>query len=190
MVGADTCSSERPEKRVAKLIEHIRAVRRIKGLQGAKIVFAPESNLGSEGIWIANELGNQGVRNCFCLMEDARGNEGVRMDESFKKEMYMSTNALLNYHLVRWHPMMASVSEDEKLSAPAMRKLIIDELCGYQRQLVFSKTDPYAQPKERFTGKLTGGDDHSIAFQIAYKAYEFWSVKSDFYSRLKPLGAK
>ena len=165
-------------------------MRRIRGLEGAKVVFAPESNLGSEGIWIANELGNQGVKNCFCLMEDARGNEGVRMSEEFKKEMYMSTNALLNYRLVRWHQMMASVSEDEKFSAPAMRKLVIDELCGYQRQLVFSKNDPYAQPKERFTGKLTGGDDHSIAFQIAYKAFEFWSVKADFYSRLKALGAK
>jgi len=164
-------------------------VRSIPGLETSKIVFCPESNLGSEGKRIAQDLARAQVKNCYCLMEDVRGNEGVRMTDEFKKEMYLSTNALLLYRRIRWHPLMKSVSEDEKFSAPRMRKLVIDELCGYQRQLVYSKADPLAPPKERFTGKVGGTqcDDHCIALQICYKAMEFWCSKPDFYNRLKPL---
>ena len=188
-MAADLCTSERPEKQVDKLIQHINAVRSIDGLQTAKIVFSPESNLGSEGKRIAQDLSRAGVKNCYCLMEDVRGNEGVRMTEEFKKEMYLSMNALLLYRRVRWHPMMKSVSDDEKFSAPRMRKLIIDEMCGYQRQLVYSKVDPLAPPKERFTGKIGGVacDDHCITMQICFKSMEFWTSKPDFYSKLKPL---
>lgn len=188
-MAADLCSSERPEKQAAKLVQHIAAVRSIPGLQTAKIVFCPESNLGSEGKRFAQDLSREGVRNCFCLMEDVRGNEGVRMTDEFKKEMWMSTNALLLYRRIRWHQCMVSISDDEKFSAPRMRKLIIDELCGYQRQLIYSKSDPLAPPKERFTGKIGGVacDDHCIALQIAYKAMEFWTAKPDFYQKLKPL---
>jgi hypothetical protein len=183
------CSSERPETQVKKLIDHIRAVRRLPGLQTAKVVFCPESNLGSEGKRIAQDLSREQIRNCWCLMEDVRGNEGVRMTEEFKKEMYLTTNALLLYRRIRWHPLMTSVSEDEKHGPQAMRKLIIDEVCGYQRQLIYSKTDPLAPPKERFTGKIGGTscDDHCIALQICYKAMEFWRSKPDFYARLKSL---
>lgn len=164
-------------------------MRSIDGLQTAKIVFCPESNLGSEGKRIAADLGRAKIRNCFCLMEDTKGNEGVRMTDEFKKAMYLSMNALLLYRRVRWHPMMKSVSDDEKYSAPRMRKLLIDELCGYQRQLVYSKNDPLAPPKERFTGKIGGVacDDHCIALQILYKSMEFWCSRPEFYKQLKPL---
>lgn len=121
-------------------------------------------------------------------MEDVRGNEGVRMSAPFKKEMWMSTNALLLQKKVRFHPMMVSVSEDENMGPEAMRKLLIDELCGYQRKLDYNQSDPLQPPKERFTGKIGGScDDHCIAFQVCYKSAEKWNAKSDFYSQLKPL---
>jgi len=189
IVGADSCKSERPEEQAARLVAHIRAVRSLRGLEGARIVFCPESNLAHEGKRIAQDLARERVREVYCLMEDVKGNEGVRTTEALKKEMVISFGALLRQHRVRWHPKMACVSrsEHENYSPESMRKLIIDELAAYQREIKPNKTNPNAPPREIFSGKLSGCDDHCIAIQLCHKAVEFWHANQDFYRRLRPL---
>lgn len=192
IVGIDSCRSDRPENQEKKLVAHLRAVRSISGLQTARIVFCPESNLASEGKRITADLARAGVDECYVLREDVRGNEGVRTTEHLKKDMWISFNRLLNERQVRWHPHLACVGSplndemNERYDAQKMRAMVIDELLAYQH-IIEPNKDPDKPPHEKFSGKLSGCDDHCIAVQLCYKAVEIWLNNQDFYSNLKPI---
>ena len=175
---------DRPDQQVAKLIEFIHAVRRIRGLEQARVVFAPEANYAMEGRRLTIDLANAHVENVYALHEDVRGNEGIRMTEELKKEMVLSFNALLMQRKVRWHPFFVTVDSTPE----AQRKGTIDELACYQRQLIYNESDPCALPKERFTGKIGGKpDDRGLTIQMVQKTREFWLARPDFYSRIRPV---
>lgn len=170
-------------------MQHIKNVRKLRGLESARVVFCPESNLAHEGKRIAQDLARERVRNVWCIMEDGKRQEGVRMSESFKKECAISFSALLLQHRVQFHPRMVCISrgEYENYSPQSMRTLLIDEIAAYKRELRLNKTTPGAPAKEFFSGKLGGCDDHCIAVQLCYKAVEIWSANPDFYLRQRPL---
>ena len=151
-------------------------------------MFCPESNLANEGKRLTQDLIRLQVPNCYVIREDVRGNEGFRMTEDFKASMFISSNSIITHRRVLFHRLMASVSEDEKLNAEAMRHMIIDQLMAYQRMLVYNDSDPYSHPKVRYTGKIGSAcDDHCIAFQVCYKAMEMWHSRPEIYSRMKPI---
>jgi hypothetical protein len=155
-------------------------------LENAPIIIAPEANFCMEGKRIAMDIARAQVPDVYCLREDVRGNEGIRMSEDLKKEMVISFNAWLMGRRVRWHPYMVSVSKGS--NAEAQRKGLIDELARYQRELIYNERDPAAMPKERFHGKVGGAaDDRAIAIQIVEKAREFWLANPGFYSNLRAL---
>jgi hypothetical protein len=192
IVGIDSCRSDRPENQDKKLVAHLAAVRKIPGLETARIVFCPESNLASEGKRITADLARAGVAECYVLREDVRGNEGVRTTEHLKKDMWISFNQLLNDRRVRWHPRLACVGlptndeMNERYDAQKMRTMVIDELLAYQH-IVEPNKDPDKPPREKFSGKLSGCDDHCIAVQLCYKAVEIWLNNQDFYKNLRPI---
>jgi hypothetical protein len=166
------------------LVKMIHMIRRIRGLENADIIFSPEANYALDGKRLANELKLARIEGVYCLREDVRGNEGIRMTEFLKKEMVISFNALLMGHHLRWHPFMVSTSTD----AEVMRKRLIDEVARYQRQLIYNERDPAALPKEKFHGKVGGAsDDMAVTIQIVQKAYEFFRAKPEFYSQLRAL---
>jgi hypothetical protein len=184
VVGVAAVNQDRPDQQVAKLIEFINALHRIRGLEQARIIFSPEANYALEGRRLVIDLANAQVENVYALHEDVRGNEGIRMSEELKKEMVLSFNALLMQRKIRWHPYMVSIDSP----AETQRKGVIDELARYQRQLIYNENDACALPKERFTGKIGGTpDDRAITIQMVQKAREFWLARPDFYSRLRPI---
>lgn len=165
-------------------MKFINELRTLRGLETSRVVIAPEANYAMEGKRLAIALADAHVESVYCLREDVRGNEGIRMTEELKKEMVISFNALLMGHHVRWHPFMVSLGSEPE----AQRKGLTDELARYQRQLVYNENDPVALPKERFHGKVGGAaDDRAIAAQLLQKSREFWQAKPDFYNNLRPL---
>lgn len=150
-------------------------------------MFCPESNLGLEGIRIAQDLARAHLERCYVLMEDKRGSEGIRMTEELKKELYMTFQALMTQRRIAWHPMMICCGDDGE-TPESMRKMLIDELFAYQRRLKHDEANPDKPPREFFSGKYTGkGDDLCIAAQLCFKGAEFWNSKPDFYNNLKPI---
>lgn len=163
-------------------------MRRIRGLELADVVFCPESNYANEGKRIAVQLAQAQIDRVYCLREDTRGNEGIRVTEDLKAEMVVSFNALIMGRHVRFHPYTVSVSSGESKSSEGMRKRLIDEIARYQRQIIPNERDPCALPKIRHTGKIGGAtDDLCITIQLLQKAKEFWFAKSAFYNNLRPL---
>ena len=166
------------------MVAFIQALRSLRGLETSRVVIAPEANYAMEGKRIAMDVARARVEGVYCLREDVRGNEGIRMTEALKKEMVLSFNALLMGHHVRWHPFMVALGS----GAEEQRKGLVDELARYQRQLIYNERDPAALPKERFHGKIGGApDDRAIAVQLVQKSREFWLAKPEFYSNLRPL---
>jgi hypothetical protein len=190
IVGADSCTGKRPETQALRLVQHMEAVRKLRGLEGSRIVFCAESNLAFEGKRIAQDLARERVKHVYCLHEDKQ-DEGIRTTEALKKEMAISMGALLLQQKLRFHRQMVCISnspeEHEQHTPASMRKLIIDQLNAYSRELEPSKSNIYLPPKERYSGKRSGADDHAIALQINWKAKERWDCNKAFYSRLRPL---
>lgn len=188
IVGADSCQTQEPEEQVERLVNHIAAVRSLRGLSLAKIVFCPESNLAWEGKRIAGDLARKRIPNVFVLKED-KNRVGVRTTDVLKKEMVVSFNRLLIENRVRFHPRMicTSITEQENLTPDKMRDMLIKQLGQYTRELRINKKDPSKPPTEVFSGKMAGPDDHCIALQLSYKAVEFWFANINHYRHAAPL---
>ena len=138
-------NTDRPEAQAASVVKFVTELRTLKGLETSDVVIAPEANFAMEGKRICIDIANAHIERVYCLREDVRGNEGIRMTEDLKKEMVISFNALLMGHHVRWHPYMVAIGGE----APVERKGLIDELARYQRQLIYKENDPISLPKER-----------------------------------------
>ena len=100
IVAVDICRSKRPEEQATRVVEHILRYRKLPGLEFSSTVFCPESNLGLEGIRIAQDLARAHLERCYVLMEDKRGSEGIRMTEELKKELYMTFQALMTQRML------------------------------------------------------------------------------------------
>lgn len=171
-----------------RLVNHIAALRSIRGLGLAKIVFCPESNYAFEGRRIASDLARKRIPNVFVLSED-KNRIGVRTSDVLKKEMAVKFNRLLNERRVRFHPRMicTSITESENLTPDKMRDMLIKQLGQYTRELRPNRTDPSKPDKEIYSGKAAGPDDHCIAIQLCYKAVEFWFSNINHYKNAAPL---
>jgi hypothetical protein len=187
---------------------HMEAVRRLRGLESSRIVFCAESNLAFEGKRIAADLARERVREVYCIREDKK-DEGIRTTELLKKEMAIAMNALLLQNRLMFHRQMVCVSNDpneaEQHTPSSMRKLIIDQLDAYSRELVPNRSNTDLPNKEKYTGKRSGADDHAskrdcnnrvsltfvwrttVALQICWMAKEKWEGNKEFYSRMRPL---
>lgn len=170
---------------------HMEAVRKLRGLETSRIVLCPESNLALEAKRIAQDLARERVRDVYCLREDVRRGEGVRMSEVFKKELAIGFGALLLQHRVRWHPQMVCVTSSHKdaehFSPEQMRSKIIDQLAAYKKEMQPNKSNPGLPAREFYTGKRSGEDDHCIATQICFKSIELWHNNRHFYQSMRPL---
>ena len=145
------------------LINHIQAVRRIDGLQSARIIFVPESNLAFEGIWLEQELHRSGLKS-VCVMREDENRAGVRINKEYKKMMAMSLNYKLLDRSIYFHRDFACIGDDN--SSDEMQREIIDQLRNYSRILVPSR-DVHKPPDERYGGKMGHGfDDHAIALML------------------------
>lgn len=168
-------------------------MRRIEGLETAKIVLCPEANLASEAKRIVIDLAGTGIENVYCLREDTNKNEGIRTTNKLKAGMYDAFNRLLNAKRVRWHERMTCVGNiaddeaDERYDAEGMRKMVADQLAAYQRIVEPSTHDRDAPPVVKFSGKMAGDDDHALAIQLCAIIIDIWLNNQAFYGDLKPI---
>lgn len=142
---------------------HIDAIRALPGFEHATIVFIPESNLAFEAERHESALRRAGVERVVTVDSD-ENRAGFRTTNDTKKMLSILFNGALVDRRVSWYERFVSVASEQ--SAAEMRELIIKELRNYTR-ILKPVADPYAPPKEAYSGKIGGGcDDHCIAVQI------------------------
>ena len=169
------------------IVTHINLVRSLPGLLHSRVVFCPESNLGAEGVRITEDLRRSRVQNTYVLREHS-GQEGFQTDERAKKKMWISVNAALDEHRIRFHPHMICANTIQGHTPASMRALVVAELKNYKRRLVYNNNDPHKLPKELFTGKIGGAkDDHAIVTQLLYVSREIYRQKWAFYRSQPPI---
>jgi len=174
-------------KQYEVIVGHINGVRSLPGLDNARVIFCPESNLGGEGVRLTDDLRRARLRNTYVLREHG-GQEGFQTTETAKKQMWISVSAALNEHRIRFHPNMVCANTRQGHTPGSMRELIVKELLNYKRQLKYSASDPYKLPKELFTGKIGGAcDDHSIVLQLLYVCREIYRQKWSYYRSQPPI---
>jgi len=187
ITGIDSVTNKNVNRQYEIIVAHINILRSMPGLEHARIIFCPESNLGGEGARLTDDLRRARMHNVYVLREDG-GNEGFRTTDRSKDEMKNAVNAALNEHRVRFHPNWVCANTEQNHTPESMRKLLIEELLNYKRQLIYSKTDPYKLPTVRYTGKIGGTcDDHAIVFQLLYVCREIYRQKWSFYRSQRPI---
>lgn len=162
-------------------------MRGIRGLESAKIVLCIETN-HSEGFRLPFDLAMFRPQGVFVLRERKDSEYGVLATNSLKREMATSLSLLLLQKLIRFHPRLSCVSRDEneQHTPETIRKLLIDQIGRYERQIFPRKNDP-GMFTEKYSGKRHGPDDLCISLQYAYKTVEYWRAKIDYYSSMPPL---
>lgn len=82
----------------------------MNGLENAKIVFIPESNLAWEGTHQSKLLKKSGVRAKVITMYEDGNRAGIRTNADLKRAMALSLKKKINKSIVKFHKDFFSVS--------------------------------------------------------------------------------
>lgn len=169
------------------IIEHIDALRGTRGLSQARIVLVPESNYAFESQRYALDIIDRGIPKVYLMDEDEK-QSGVRTGNKSKKLMAVLFGRALNASLVKFHPLLVTVSGQRA----AMREMLVQQLGSYKQKRIFKKGESaeYDKPTEIYTGKIGGhSDDHCLMVQMAYISHNIYRNKFESkYRHQRPLG--
>lgn len=157
------------------LINHIKTVRTIPGLEGAYAVLVVESNLGNEAMHHQAYIRQHRLANVIVMCEDTQNRAGLRTTHDTKRTMTVQLNEALRNNNIHFYKHMVSING--KRDAAAMKREIINQIANFKR-VVEPPTKPHQEPKERYTGKSGGGRD-DLVMSLMQGIY----AKTLFYSR-------
>lgn len=151
-------------------------LRDLKGMEGARIIFIPESNLAFEGSWLDDSLRRSGIPNVITMREDAN-RAGVRINKQFKEAMTYTLNQKFMNDEVYFHESFLTTSD--QYTTDDMKK---DMLLQYNNfsEVTRPSRDPLLPPKVFYTGKRDGFDDHVIATQINLHMRQRFFLSPDY----------
>ena len=150
------------------------------GLNGARIILVPESNLAFEGIWIQQEVNRSGLEG-ICVMREDDNRAGVKINKDFKKLMAMALNYKLQERGVCFHTKFVCIGE--KNTPESMMAEIVDQLLNYSR-IITPSNNKHRSPTETYGGKMGHGyDDHAIAVQLNFVMKNRFYQKEDVYKK-------
>lgn len=167
-------SSERALPQMQMLVDHIQAVRNIRGLERALAVIAVESNLANESLHHEAHVKICGLRNYVMMAEDApmavgsSAGYGIRTTAGTKRTMVMILNTFIQGKRLYFHEQMV-VTNPQK-SRDQMRAMVFRQLANYQR-IVEEPKAPTFKRREFFHGKNAGPDDLALCVQLSIFAY-------------------
>ncbi len=179
-------SFERATPQMDMLVDHIRAVRSIRGLEKARVVVAVESNLANESIHHAAFLSTSGLKNYVMMTEDSPvasgsvSHAGMRTTAGSKRTMVMILNSYIQGRRMLFHEQMAVTNPSK--SRDDMRGMIWRQLANYQR-IVEEPKAPLYKRREFFHGKSAGPDDLAICVQLGIFAYHNFFYNTARYGR-------
>lgn len=185
------------------VIEHIAAVRRIKGLEEATVVLCLESNLAYESQHILHAIQAAGVRKWVALSEGQGGTLGWLTTHERKEAMCLQTREALRTGNMHICDGFFSVKMEEREALKQIR----DELCRFSIVVEPAKT-LFGKIRKTYTGcahsntecpcvafsyiivytrsKLGGlQDDLSITIQLAVSAIRCF-YQSEKYMNFRP----
>lgn len=180
-------SFERATPQMSMLLDHIEAVRNIRGLERSYAVIAIESNLANESLHHSAFLMNFGLRNYVVMAEDAPmasgsgAGYGIRTTAGSKRTMAMILNTYIQGKRLYFHEQMA-VTNPRK-SRDDMRAMIFRQLANYQR-IVEEPKAPTFKRKEFYHGKNAGPDDLAICVQLSIFAYHNFFQNTESYGHI------
>lgn len=169
---------------------HIKAVRSLPGLAGAKVIFIPESNTAFESQHYCKSIIDHQIPNVY-LMDEDKKHVGLRTDNNAKKQMAVLFHHALRARIVRFHPLM--VTTDNTQTSGDMKKMLIDQLANYKRKIkvrkVSGEDDGELRYTEIYSGKFGGRkDDQAVGAQINYLGYVIYTQKyEEMYRTKRPL---
>ena len=149
------------------LVNHIKALKRIRNCEAARIIFAPEANLpwtaAVQDYLIQSRVGSN-IDICT-MCEDKNGRPGIRTTNELKGLMIENFRNLLRDKKVKFYRGFIS------LAAKAVKiiSIIIEQLRNYNIYYEtgdINKKNKNQKAKMIYGGKAMGSDDMAIATQL------------------------
>ena len=163
MLGAEALRTKDVRATHRCVLNHIAAIRKLKGLERATIVLCLESNLAFESQHILHSLQEHKVRNWVALSEGQGGTIGWLTTNERKESMCFQLRDALRVGCIMLHEDFFSVS----IGPAEALKVLDDELRNYCIVTEPPKT-LFGKVRKIYTGKLGGrNDDLAIALQLA-----------------------
>lgn len=174
-MGIEALSYKTAVPQANLLINHIRAVRTIPGLEGAYAILVVESNLANEAMHHQLYVRAAGLANVVVMCEDTQDRPGVRLTNPIKRTMAIQLNEALRQDRIAFYHSLVSING--KREPAAMRQELISQVANFKR-VVEPAAKVHQEPKEFYTGKAGGGKD-DLVIALMWNLY----AKNLFYSK-------
>jgi hypothetical protein len=154
-VGAEAFSYRTAIPQAQLLINHIKAVRDLPGLESAFIMLSVESNLGNEAMHHQAYVASAGLTKVVVMNED-RDRAGVRTTNDMKRTMVIIMNDAISHLRLCFYKDLVAING--KRDGKMMRKMVQQQVTSFHR-IVEPALKPHQMPKEIYNGKMGGGKD-------------------------------
>lgn len=175
ILGVEALTYKTAIPQASLLINHIKAVRSIPGLEASYAVLVVEANLGNEAMHHQMYISQHRLANVIIMHEDTQDRAGLRTTHDSKRTMVVQLNEAIRNSNIHFFKRMVSING--KRDAAAMKRELINQIANFKR-VVEPPTKPHQEPKERYTGKSGGGRD-DLVMSLMQSLY----AKALFYSR-------
>jgi len=136
------------------VVQHIKRVRDMPGLEEAMVVLSLESNLAFEAHHLLHAVQASGTRRWVALQEGAGQSLGWLTTNDRKESMMMQTRDALAVGAI----VMASDLVSLSMSNDEVKQKLKDELCSFAVIVEAART-PFGKPKKTYSGKIGGRQD-------------------------------
>lgn len=138
----------------ALVVQHIKNIRDVPGLEEAMVVLSLESNLAFEAHHLLHAVQASGTRRWVALQEGAGQSLGWLTTNDRKESMMMQTRDALAVGAI----VMASGLVSLSMSQEEAKKKLKDELSSFAVIVEAART-PFGKPKKTYSGKIGGRQD-------------------------------
>ena len=177
-MGAEAFSYRTALPQAELLINHIKAVRNIPGLEAAHVMLSVEANLGFEAMHHQAYIASSGLTKVIVMNEDQE-RAGVRTTNDMKRTMVIIMNDALSH--LRLHFYKDMVAINGKNDSKKMVEMIIKQVISFHR-IVQPPLKLHQEPKEIYNGKMGGGkDDLLMALMLGLYMYGVAASKPEKY---------
>jgi len=170
IVGLESYRNQKFAAEFGMLREHIRALRRIPGLESSTVWLIPESNLAGAGgmhVMAIEDLNNVNLMHEDTKL-DVNGEKkvGFRTTEENKRFMALRTSEAFKHRRIRLYQQFVSIGG---VAHNEIQKTFESELRFFYRFIFPAKDETFGRPKEKLSGKSRGKkDDMVLALLICH----------------------
>lgn len=183
MLASNKANARDNSRLVIQLVHKLRQQKHWQ-LRNARIVIAPESNMGGYAQGIFDKMCDENVPEFLMVSVDRGGDmPGIRTNEANKMQMGEAFAYMTDQQLIRVWDKFQTAGVSQKDGDPNLWRQFVDEMSTFMEYTEPPKTEN-GKPRTFLTGKRQGGQDDLVMCALLYTALaKFFTSNMDMFTR-------